>query len=287
MTGLCVEESPGRPEERRGGDLREVPLPSFSIVQRYAQLLQTSLSREGRAPFVLGGIALYDDLSALQGSLAACLQIRENPYLRTWHTALGQILPAYTQPLVQVRQGHTWIEEIRQVLDAAPLPTLSTPGPGSDAVARTLAQALGRIADMPLASGWLADFRMYLFAVSTRYWKGLFPCYGIVGLPRTNNDLEREFGQIKQGLRRQLGFSQIRRPLQRYGAWLAYGPPPPTVEEVHDRFKEVPLEAYRAERARWKARQVRFQNRYRWRHAPAKILSELETTWAASNPNTS
>ncbi len=35
--------------------------PAASVVQGYAQVLQASLGREGRAPWVLGGLALYDD----------------------------------------------------------------------------------------------------------------------------------------------------------------------------------------------------------------------------------
>lgn len=34
----------------------------------------------------------------------------------------------------------------------------------------------------------------HFLKVTRSYWPGLFPCYRIAGLPRTNNDLEHLFG---------------------------------------------------------------------------------------------
>ena len=39
-------------------------------------------------------------------------------------------------------------------------------------------------------SGWLGQFRK----VTRSYWPGLFHCYDVADLPRTNNDLEQLFG---------------------------------------------------------------------------------------------
>jgi hypothetical protein len=102
---------------------------------------------------------------------------------------------------------------------AAPLPTPDAAGPGGAAVARDLAHHLGRLADTPDLPPWLTQFRTHLFAVSDRYWAGLFHCDDIVGLPPTNNDHEQLYGQVKRHLRRQRGVSQLREPLLRHGAW--------------------------------------------------------------------
>jgi hypothetical protein len=37
---------------------------------------------------------------------------------------------------------------------------------------------------------------------TTSYWPGLFPCYEVEGLPRTNNDLEQFFGSYRYHERR-------------------------------------------------------------------------------------
>jgi hypothetical protein len=41
--------------------------------------------------------------------------------------------------------------------------------------------------------------------VSRSYWPGLFHCYGVTGVPRTNNDLEQFFGSSRHHERRATG----------------------------------------------------------------------------------
>ncbi len=45
----------------------------------------------------------------------------------------------------------------------------------------------------------------HLLKVTRSYWPGLFHCYDIEGLPRTNNDLEHVFGQWRHHQRRCTG----------------------------------------------------------------------------------
>lgn len=258
--------------------------PNSKVVQSYAQALQLSLGRDGRAPWFLGGLALYDDLCGLQGSLVRCLRVREETHLRHWHDVLARLLPVYAEGFAMVRQGQAWVNDIRLVLDEATLPTHDTPGPGGDAVACQLAHALGQIATQPVLRPWQEDFRHHLFALSERYWQGLFPCYDIVGLPRTNNDQESLFGQTKRGIRRHTGLRQIRQPLQRQGAWLIYQSHDETAASLHSRLQQITVKDYRAEQARWKGRQGRFHRRYRWRHDRPVVLAELEAAWAAGGP---
>jgi hypothetical protein len=50
-------------------------------------------------------------------------------------------------------------------------------------------------------SGWLGQFRK----VTRSYWPGLFRCYDVAGLPRTNNELEQFFGSYRYHERRASG----------------------------------------------------------------------------------
>ncbi len=253
------------------------------VIQGYARVLQQALAREGRAPWFLAGLAVYADLEALRDSLARCLRVNENPRLRLWQVTLTQQTQAYAADFVVVRQAQAWVEALRQTLDAIPLPTLLLPGAGGDAAARQVAATLGQIADQTVTDPWLNTFRHDLRAISERYWAGLFVCYDIVGLPRTNNALESLFGQTKRQTRRQTGLRQIRQPLQRHGAWLIYQSHDATVTELHSRLAHVPRHVYHAERTRWLARQAHFQHRYRWRHQRTAVLAELETAWTTAN----
>jgi hypothetical protein len=52
------------------------------------------------------------------------------------------------------------------------------------------------------ASGRLAEAFAHFLKVSRSYWPGLFRCYGVPDLPRTNNDLEQFFGSYRYHERR-------------------------------------------------------------------------------------
>lgn len=45
--------------------------------------------------------------------------------------------------------------------------------------------------------GELADGIDHFLKVTRSYWSGLFHCYEVEDLPRTNNDLEHVFGQLR------------------------------------------------------------------------------------------
>ena len=45
--------------------------------------------------------------------------------------------------------------------------------------------------------GELADGIDHFLKVTNSYWSGLFHCYEFEDLPRTNNDLEHVFGQLR------------------------------------------------------------------------------------------
>jgi hypothetical protein len=45
----------------------------------------------------------------------------------------------------------------------------------------------------------------HFLKVTKSYWRGLFHCYEIAGLPRTNNELEQTFGAVRHAERRATG----------------------------------------------------------------------------------
>jgi hypothetical protein len=55
------------------------------------------------------------------------------------------------------------------------------------------------------AVGELGGAVDHFLRVSRSYWPGLFACYGMAGLPRTNNDPERAFGSHRSHERRTTG----------------------------------------------------------------------------------
>src|SRR5262249_33248527 len=74
----------------------------------------------------------------------------------------------------------------------------------------------------------LYEFGRHLEKVSRSYWPGLFHCYDVPGLPRTNNELESRFRDTGRRLLRTTGQKGLtQRTLQRQGAWELL-PRPPT-----------------------------------------------------------
>ena len=62
-------------------------------------------------------------------------------------------------------------------------------------------------------------FGRHLDKVSRSYWPGLFHCYDMPGLPRTNNELESHFRDTGRRLLRTTGQKGLtQRTLQRQGA---------------------------------------------------------------------
>jgi hypothetical protein len=51
----------------------------------------------------------------------------------------------------------------------------------------------------------LEPFVTHFYKVTMSYWRGLFWCYDVADLPRTNNDLEQYFGSARYLERRATG----------------------------------------------------------------------------------
>jgi hypothetical protein len=72
-------------------------------------------------------------------------------------------------------------------------------------VRRQVEELLAEMADEQTTVGALQPAVAHFLKVSASYWPGLFYCYDIAGLPRTNNDLEQYFGSARYHQRRASG----------------------------------------------------------------------------------
>ena len=61
---------------------------------------------------------------------------------------------------------------------------------------------IGAMARHRRAAGRLAEAFEHFLKVTRSYWPGLFRCYDVADLPRTNNDLEQFFGSYRYHERR-------------------------------------------------------------------------------------
>ena len=82
---------------------------------------------------------------------------------------------------------------------------LGTEAIGAATARRRLGGLLGAMARHRDKVGSLASAVGHFLKVSRSYWPGLFHCYGVGDLPRTNNALEQLFGSYRHHERRVSG----------------------------------------------------------------------------------
>jgi hypothetical protein len=151
-------------------------------------------------------------------------------------------------------------------------------GPGVAAtVRRRLGGLLGAMTRHRRLAGALASGIEHFVKVSRSYWPGLFHCYRVADLPRTNNDLEQFFGSHRYHERRTSGRkgaspSLVVRGEARLLAAAATRQHTYTAAELAaaDPAKQAEL------RRHLESRRHRRVNRTRFRRDPQAFLQQLE-----------
>src|SRR5262249_38618313 len=96
------------------------------------------------------------------------------------------------------RGAFAWVHRVAHILKNAE--ERSAPE-----VVRLMRCLLGARARHQEKAGTLAPALKRFLKVTRSYWPGLFHCYAVAGLPRTNNDLEQFFGSCRHHERRATG----------------------------------------------------------------------------------
>jgi hypothetical protein len=253
------------------------------VVTQCAVALRQTLTIQGRAPLDFAGLTVYAILQDLTALLTRCLAHRHDERLAIMQQAIQAAVQSYVTEYEVIQQGYQWVQEMRQIL-AAPLPTAKEPGPGSAYVAQQLQDHLDRLATDENLGTAAQAFLQHIQGVTARYAPGLFHCYDVVGLPRTNNDLEGDFRALKCRERRITGWAQTRQRLMRHGAWLPLQVCPLSEAELRQRLAAVPAAAYWQERARLDRRLGQRRRRYRLRHGRDKLFGQIEQQWRTLAP---
>ncbi|HID61730.1 MAG TPA: hypothetical protein EYP49_03140 [Anaerolineae bacterium] len=248
-----------------------------------AEVLRQTLSIKGREPFGFAFLTIYAILQDFETLLTNCLSHRHDQRLAIMQRAVHSALHSFADKRKIIQQRNQWLQEIRRILDA-PLPTAENPGPGSASVAQQLNDYLDGLATSEDLSEPSQAFLQHIQGVTERYTPGLFHCYDIEGLPRTNNDLESDFRSLKRRERRVTGFAQTRQRLMRHGAWLPLQVCILAESELRGRLAAVPPKAYWEERGRLDRRLKQRRRRYQLRHGRDKLFSQIEQQWRSLSP---
>jgi hypothetical protein len=204
---------------------------------------------------------------------------RADARLAQLQRGLAAALADVTPHVPDLQQGATWLREIATLLDAG-----LAEGSSSSAVAQRLRCYLDQLVEQPLASPQLEAFRRHVEGVSGRYWEGLFHCYDIAEVPRTNNALESAFREVTRRLLRTTGQrGSTRRALQRSGAWELLERPASVGEGV-EALRAVTPAALKEEQQRIRQHQDRFRLHTRSIRQAKIQFDRLRQQWHALPP---
>jgi hypothetical protein len=144
-------------------------------------------------------------------------------------------------------------------------------------VRRRLVGLLGAMQRWQGLSGDLQAAVAHFLKVTRSYWSGLFHCYDVVGLPRTNNDLEHLFGRYRHLERRITGRKVVKRSFVLRGA-VRLVAAVSTQARAFAGHELVPHDAgqWRQLRSRLEQRCEQQRRQCRFRKNPQAYLSSLE-----------
>ena len=182
----------------------------------------------------------------------------------------------FAAPAQELQQGAAWLHDIADILEPAPTQPLQ-----AEHVADQLRGYLDTVRWRSDVTPLLKTFGRHLDKVSRSYWPGLFHCYKVPGLPRTNNELESRFRDTGRRLLRTTGQKgQTQRTLQRQGAWELL-PRPPTEAKVLGALRQIPSEDLAQERQRFAAHRQRFRMQSRSLRQTQAQCDQLRQNWLA------
>jgi hypothetical protein len=174
-----------------------------------------------------------------------------------------------------IRTAFGWVHRAAHILGTA--------GIAAATARRQLGGLLGAMTRHRAAVGDLAVAADHFVKVSRSYWRGLFHCYEVADLPRTNNALEQLFGSYRHHERRVSGRkvaspALVLRGAARIVAAVATRQRPERLRDLTGADRT----AWRELRATLAERRQRRSERRRFRRNPEAYLRNLEVQLSQS-----
>ena len=256
--------------------VEEAAVKANEIVDSLTRRIRYLLTLKGRPPFRLAGLEMYQRFQEVHSLMEELLTHRADTRLESLSQGIERALSPFAGDYQDLEQGAGWLRDIADILD--PPSTSQVSGEQVAQQLRTYLDDLGRLPDL---SSRLDAFRQHLDKVSLSYWPGLFYCYDLQGLPRTNNGLESHFRDTQRQLLRTTGQKgQTRRALQRTGAWELL-PRPSSEAQRLAVLRQVPRTDLEKEQQRFRQHQERFRLHTRSVQRANAQLDKLRQRWLA------
>jgi hypothetical protein len=284
VTGLVpspvAEGDPREEETQSPPDLAEtIAQERAAIVQDLKRRVRYLLTLKGRPPFRLAGIEMFERLTEVETCLETLIQHHAEPQLIQLHQGLQTALQSVQADYTDLRQAADWLEHISDILDPEHQPVRS-----GEEVRQELLAYLADIEQESQDTSCLDSFYQKIHKTTINYAPGLFYCYDVPSLPRTNNDRESEFRDLNRRLLRTTGQKGlVRRMILRQGAWELL-PRPDSLRDTVIALSQVAQEEFRQERQRARAHRDRFRLHTRSAKHSQKQLTQLVQRWTALPP---
>ena len=249
-----------------------------AIVQDLLQRTRYLLTLKGRPPFRLAGVEMFEQLQAIARCVDQLLRHAPCPEPRLLHLRAGlrAALRAVRADYQDLRQAADWLTQIADVLDPDGKPART-----AAAVRADWEECLREIDTASQDSPRLQGFAEKISQVSESYAPGLFHTYDVPGLPRTNNERESEFREVKRRLFSTTGQTgAVKRLLLREGAWELI-PGLGSLAETVAAISRVATHELREEQQRVQTHRRRFRLHTRSAKQSQAQLKDLVHRWRA------
>lgn len=183
----------------------------------------------------------------------------------------------FAQQVQQLQGQRQWLIDLEHLLDPEQLPA-----PTSHSVLEAVDTYLRNLLTMVRTNSDPTDQTVaaHINKMFHSFWWGLFVCYDVEGLPRTNNELERFIRQIKTGQRRVSGRKNVHDFVIRYGSYVAFIDYCENEADLFARLQLVSHQDFLLERQSLNFALLQEQKKHRFRHHRPSFLSDLEHRWA-------
>lgn len=278
VTGLVPSSVADEPAQNRDAvdPLKAVWQERDAIAQDLKRRIRYVLTFKARPPFCLAGIEMVERLTEVECCLAAMIAHYDDPTLLMLHRGLQVARWSVQTEYADLRRAADWLRGIADILDPEGKPSRS-----GQEVSHELWQYLEKIQPESQLSPQLQRFYQTIVQTTNHYAGGLFTCYDVPGLPRTNNDRESEFRDLTRRLLRTTGQKGlVQRMLQRQGAWELI-PRPDSLSGTVTALKQVTLGDFRQERQRVRDHRSRFRLHVRSAKQSGRQLDKLTQRWTA------
>lgn len=188
----------------------------------------------------------------------------------------------FADQVARLRRQHQWLIDLEHLLDPPQQP--GQPLPTSQSVAQAVDDYLVNLMTQVAPDADEKDQIVAAHITQTfrNRWWGLFTCYDVDGLPRTNNELETYLRRIKTGQRRISGRKNVHHFIIRYGRFVTCVDHQESLDQLLTRLQQVSHDDFLRERQALNTALLREQKRHRFYHHRTAYLGQLEKRWAAA-----